>query len=80
MIFREKVPICAKYMQNPTQNEMLLHLFSSWWIFYGILIIPIYKKSVGAFLGLQPIGWLFNVMHTHDGGQSHFLQGISRST
>jgi len=22
MIFREKVPICAKYMQNPTQNEM----------------------------------------------------------
>lgn len=32
------------------------------WIFYGILIIPIYKKSAGAFVGLQPIGWLFNVM------------------
>lgn len=50
------------------------------WIFYGILIIPIYKKSAGAFLGLQPMGWLFNVMRTHGGGQSHFLQGISRST
>lgn len=32
------------------------------WFSNGIWIIPIYKKSAGAFVGLQPIGWLFNVM------------------
>lgn len=31
---------------------------SSWWIFYGIWIIPIYKKSAGAFGG-APADWMF---------------------